>query len=252
MNSSKNQSKEKLLTYLDHFIESDFFQKIVIETREELNIPKKGFNKSKDEITNPSWDDYILYVPEELKEDKGEILRFVNSQIRKTYEKFPVNDIRITAIFTAYIYYNLKIYKILSDINNICAIEDIKQTIQEREGLKLGIEEINRMIGTDTYPVILKINPSVSQRDIVSYIKDNWKIIKYHLDKYENKSKLGKIRSRDPKIKERDRFIYKNREKPYKEIVSLVQKEFPEVSDSVDQGSVGKIISLEKQRRKEV
>ncbi|MGM0438935.1 MAG: hypothetical protein ACQEP3_00650 [Patescibacteria group bacterium] len=252
MNSSKNQSKEKLLTYLDHFIESDFFQKMVRETREELNIPKKGLNKSKDELTSCSWDKYILYIPEELKGDKGEILRFVNSQMGRAYEKFPVNDIRITAIFTVYIYYNLKIYKILNKTDNICSIEDIKQTIQEREGLKLNSKEINRMIGTDTYPVILKINPSASQRDIVSYIKDNWKIIKYHLDKYENKSKLGKIRSRDPKIKERDRFIYKNREKPYKEIVSLVQKKFPEVSDSIDQGSVGKIISLERQRRKEV
>ena len=100
------------------------------------------------------------------------------------------------------------------------------------------------------YPSIIKINPSVSQRDLISFIKSNWDIIKENQKKSENfTQKIKSLRNKDIKKKERNNFIYQNRHLPIKKIFKMVSDEFGEI---LDDGHIGKIISLEKKRRKEV
>ena len=250
---SSEQSKKKLLNYLDYFIESDFFQSKVKEIRKKVGIPEGGFEVDSDKFKDLSWFDYFLYEPKQLKKKGNNTLKKVNIEVQEVCKEFSIDNIQIKTIFRIYIYHNKKNYELLNDLDNMCSIADMRTEIEDREGLSLSTEEVIQILKLNTYPIGLRIHPSASQRDIVSYIKNNWDDIKSYLSHYKKEgSKFGKIRSRNPKIKERDRFIYKHRKKPYKEIASLVQKEFPEVSDSVDQGSIGKIISLEKQRRKEV
>lgn len=96
------------------------------------------------------------------------------------------------------------------------------------------------------------MHPRISQRDLLDYVKTHWEIIRFYLSQYKNdKSKLGKLRTKNEFIKQRNEFIYKNRNMPYKNLVVAVNEQFPNrIKDTVDEGNVGKIISLERKRRK--
>ena len=100
------------------------------------------------------------------------------------------------------------------------------------------------------FPVRVDISPYASKRDILDFIRKNYDRIKEIQDKHKIKViKIGKIRSRKPHIQKRNDFIYKHRHLPRREIMRLVSKKFNEV---LDYGHIGKIISLEKKRRKEM
>lgn len=105
---------------------------------------------------------------------------------------------------------------------------------------------------TNEFPVAIGISPNASQREIIDFIKKMFPDIKRIQDKYKTKgSRLGKVRTKNPRKQEIGDFIYENQNLPYREIVSLVCKKFPEEdTESIDEGSVGKIISLENKRRK--
>ncbi len=99
-----------------------------------------------------------------------------------------------------------------------------------------------------SHPVILRINPYASQREIIDYIKKFYNLsIKPIQDYYKiDNIKLGSVKKKDPKKQERNNFIYENKDLPRAEIASLVGKKFKEY---LDVGHVGKIISLEKKKR---
>lgn len=100
-----------------------------------------------------------------------------------------------------------------------------------------------------TYPVVLRISPYASKRDILDYVKKMYKhSIAPRQEKYRRDDiKLGKIKQKNPEIQKRNHFIYENRDKPRKEIASLVAERFDEY---LDVGHISKIISLEKKKRK--
>ena len=99
------------------------------------------------------------------------------------------------------------------------------------------------------YPVAIRIHTDASQRDIIAFIKANWKIIEQYQKRYFNpkrKTSLKNSKTHVPK-KERDAFIYEHRHLSHKRIMTLVREQFGE---PLDVGLIGKIISLEEKRRK--
>lgn len=124
-------------------------------------------------------------------------------------------------------------------------------TAEENYTLPVATFDTEKMefLDRDTFPVMLAISPFASQRDIVEYVK------KFHADhilpiqkrslaKYENTPMRN--RSKDSSTRDRNDFIYENRELPRKEIATSVAKKFKEY---LDVGHIGKIISEEKKKR---
>lgn len=254
-----NQSKQKLLNYLDNFIDSDYFQDNIKETRKELGIPSDGFSLSEDNfqiVRNAyneealynmgSWTLYEYYLPEEFKDRKWDVTKSM-IKIRK---KLPINNSIISAILTIYLFGNTKRYELLEEGADLCEIIDIKRELDKFCEIDTnGTVNIVRM-SYRNYPVVLKLHPDISQRDLADYIKKNWSEIHRHLSDYKDKdSKMGKFKTRNVSKKKRNDFIYNNRELPRKQIKEMVEKEFNEV---LDYEYIGKIISEERKRRKEV
>ncbi len=255
------QAKQKLLNYIDDFIDSDCFQVGIIALRKKFDIPSSGFDlpeKLKRKLIQNIQIESLTLVPPETENKKPGIIKEIHLGIKELSKNFPLNDNQVISLFKIYLFYNVKLYEALEgslDEINLCRIEDVKDELEEYEFLAPSKDVVDIFKKKfNNYPIALKLHPSISQRDLVDYIKHNWNIINFYLSQYKDeKSTLGKTRNRNNEIKKRDKFIYDNRHLSHKEISSLVSKNFSrEVSDTINEGSVGKIISLEKKRRKQV
>lgn len=119
-------------------------------------------------------------------------------------------------------------------------------------------ESITRYEGSG-FPVTLHISSFATKRDILDFIEKSYQTkIKPIQEDLVNMFPvpLKNIRTRNKNIESRDDYIYRNRKKPYKEISRLVMHKFRDIlplnKRNLDQGSIGKIISLEEKRRKQV
>lgn len=100
-----------------------------------------------------------------------------------------------------------------------------------------------------SYPVILRISPYASQREIIDYVKKTYtRHIKPIQERYKDEGVyLGRVKKKKKGIQERNDFIYKNRHLPSKEIMRLLYDKFEGID--IDYGYIGKIISMEKKKR---
>lgn len=99
-----------------------------------------------------------------------------------------------------------------------------------------------------SHPVIIRVSPYASQREIIDYIKKSYN---HHIrpiqERYQDEDvSIGKVRKKKEKIQTRNKFIYEHKHLPRKEIMQLVTDTFDEV---LDYGHIGKIISLEIKKR---
>jgi len=101
------------------------------------------------------------------------------------------------------------------------------------------------------YPLAIKFSPYVTKRDLLDYVDKQFdKTIKPLQEKYINpKSKMGKFKSKDSEIAARNEYIYELRDNPRKEIARIIKEVWNEYYDV---GTIGKIISIEEKRRKEL
>lgn len=244
----KTQAVQKMMNYLDEFIKSDPFQGQVIKIRKDLEIPQNGYEiTAKDEQAIKTLD--IFYLREGFTRRKSKDCR---RALREILDKFPISGLKISYGFYIYLLYNTVKTELFYEgfsLNNLCRIVDMKEMTYEYEGVFDVLEGVMQEM-TSKHPIALYIRPEATQRDIVEYVKNMWDYIEMYKGKYANKeSKVGKIRSKNKKIEARNLFIYEHRELPRKEIMHLVTDKF---GDVVDYGHIGKIISLEKKKRKEV
>ncbi len=100
-----------------------------------------------------------------------------------------------------------------------------------------------------SHPVALLVDPYITERDLVDYIKKLYKHeIKPIQDEYKKpKSLRGRIRIRNEKIKQRDKFIYENKHLPKSQLASLVYRNFHQL---LDHPYLNKIIAKMKQENK--
>jgi len=145
------------------------------------------------------------------------------------------------------------------DLNsyNLCSVRDLTE-----EKMKGHITEndvytnLNFETSDDIFfPIAIKLSPYASKRNILNYIESIYMTeIKPLQDKYKNINikegkniKIGKIRSRNQIKQTRNNFIYQNKHLPLKKIGNLVYDKFDEL---LDDGHIGKVISLERKERK--
>lgn len=257
-----SQSKRKLLNYLDNYIDSDNFQDEVKDLREKFKIPQEGYELAEEQrkkliLEGTCGDGDIcgaFYLPKKWGVKKTSIIRDLNLSLRALTEKFPLVDMDIMLVFKIYLFHNIKLYKLLEgglDEVDLCRIADIKGDLEEFEFLAPSKEVVDIFKRTySSYPIVIKLHPAVTQRDLVDYIRSNWPKIDFFLSQYrDEESKLGKIKTRNISKKTRNDFIYENRQLPRRQIKEMVEATFGE---ELDYEYIGKIISEERKRRKKV
>jgi hypothetical protein len=98
-----------------------------------------------------------------------------------------------------------------------------------------------------SHPIVIRVTPYASQREIIDYIKKSYnRLIKPIQESYKLDVPIGKIRKKKPEIQERNKFIYENKDLPRKEIARLVAEKF---NQFLDYGHIGKVISIENKKR---
>lgn len=228
--ANESQSFQKVSQYLFSIRDKAQFQRIVAVLREEFEIPPSGFAfKLKDKNGLPrGWvvrrQKKRMAIFEELVAALCELYGFDSANWMTCFRFFVLFDT----------------FELRSDFEYDLIIVHpftAKNVVQMERA----------------YPVVLRISPYASLRDIQSYISLVYSSeIKPIQNKYLDPSiKIGKIRSQNARVRERNRFIYENQRLPRRELMRLVNDKYaPDYY--VDYAYVAKIIAMENKRRKEV
>lgn len=253
----QGQGYEKLKLYYEELIKSEFLQRKCNWIRLVNDIPDNGYpNSIPDGAID--WVDFISLPKKWLKRhDNDEDWEKLQAYIQGLCDELGLYDYMWHIIIQNHLFYD----KLPSPENlkhenfDLCQIRDEIQIGKSLESLSKEKKYRNAFLTLlysferefEHFPVTIGVSPYASERDIIDFIKKNFKEIKSIQGKYESKDiRIGKIRKKKPKVAERNEFIYNHGKLPYKEIMCLVTKKFGEC---LDYGHIGKIISLEQQRR---
>lgn len=272
MNDRIPKSTQQSINFFNDFIRKSDVQNFIIKLRKETFIPENGFSfeKEDEDIIFRESDYFLFYLPRKFFKDYSvnydakaaarnrllvESLRFLN--------KKGIDSPFINSLFRLYIVFNKTITHypndlakddllILEDLNHFLSWYDENQNnIISYSKSKSGnsrLERLNSLYGhlknkSIKYPFVLYINPNASQKQIIDFISRHWNKIKKH----DNDPKIDLTKNRTKRKQERNDFIYENRNLPLKKIAPLVSKQFP--GEYLDEGNIGKIISLENKKR---
>ncbi len=229
----KTQGFKKQWNYAKDLLSQKGFQTLVKKLRKSYDIPENGFK-----LNTPSWTHPIetwkhRTDPQMLEKLRNELRKFCETK------QFAEKDWR--SIFEYYIFYNELFLFQDPNSHNMCYVTDI---LTQKDSLG---QELNDSL-RNAFPVALLISPYASKRDILDYVEKLYKTqILPTQQIYQKDAKQGKVRNKNGKVQARNLFIYQNRNKSLKVIADLVRAEFKEL---LDHGHIGKIISLEHNKRK--
>jgi hypothetical protein len=226
---------KKLWNYFLAIVDSDAFKLFVSDMRYKYGIPRVGFNS---EEAGKVWN--------ETDRQKNYILgKQLNKDIKKICKKFDLHWFDWGEVIDQYIKYNEIERMGYDNAYNLCLISDLAEERREPFGKDI------RDSDDSAYPIAIRISPYASLRDILDYIKRLYKLqIKPMQDSYKNKNiRLGKIKAKNPLIKKRNKFIFEKKSLPRRKIKELVKEKF---DITLDYEYIGKIISEEKKKRKEM
>lgn len=238
----RTSSYKKTLSYLTGLFDDSDFKKDVVRLRKKHNLPKDGLPEILYDVASNGYKRY--QYPQYLTDGK------FYSDVGDFCEKYGL-DLMWSEVFEIYIIFN----HIELDVNATpMQIQDIGHQASNSfifEGDEFYLSFVKKL--SKTHPVAILLNPYSSEREILDYVRKLYKIRIEPLQiSYRNPNiKLGKFKRRKSSIKERNDFIYKHKHLPLKEISKLIITKFG--SDrAIDEGYIGKIISMEKKRRKDV
>ncbi|MEW6617366.1 MAG: hypothetical protein AB1333_03020 [Patescibacteria group bacterium] len=244
----KTQSYKKLKNYVEVILQSDFVNEKIKKLRKELEIPDSGFSpvEKRDEY-NPS---SRFIMPGKWKYIRNKKKWGVLSvEIKTLLDKYYLHYLEWYEVFLNYLFYDEFVEPVDFNSYNLAVVRDLL-----RDKKDLGEDyECFEEYDNKAYPIAIKISPYMSKRDILDFIEKTYKTeVKPLQNGYKiTEVKIGKIKTKKKSIVQRDLFIYDSRQLPHKKIMSLVIERFPDEL-SVDEGMIGKIISIQKKRRKEV
>jgi len=224
-----------LFNYLRDLFLTEEFRVMMVKMRNHYKIPPSGFVVE----GNGPWS----HPPKEWSRD-----RIVLNEIRKEMKKLAANYFFLprdwSGVFESFLFYNRIQIALEPNAYNLSFVSDLK-TKTDTRGRETTQEEI------DVFPIALHISPYASKRSILDYVEKFYKTeIGVLQDKYKDAHvEIGKHKTKKEIIRQRNTFIYNNRHHPRRALVKLVNSQFPDAK--VDQGSVGKVISIETKRRKE-
>jgi hypothetical protein len=232
MAKKPTQGQKKLKIHFDRLIETDSFKAEVARVRRALELPHD--NSGPTETSRG----FMAKYNEETTSLRDRLL-VVNDYILKQLQD--------------YIFYNKFSNQ---DLGDVCEIEDAETELarysvnEDPDSSAKNSHSHNDDIEEklSRYPVSVRIHTDASQRDVVDFIEKNWSVIQSS-QKALRKGGGHSLKNSKTNVvnKERDAFIYANRDKSHKKIARLVHEKFHK---PIDMGTVGKIISEEKKRKK--
>lgn len=229
----KSKGSQKMWNYFLDIMKKDYFIQTIKEIRVKYDIPENGFGLE---------DGYYYRPPHDFNHDK-EVREEV---IEKICKKYKLHLFDYSDVIMDFIYFNLTqpLYEL-----GACGLFRVCDVLAEKEE---PFGDFVQQSDDNFYPIAIRMSPYASQRDLIDFIKNKviWKKeIEFLQYKYKSKDiKIGKVKSKKQDIQKRNEFIFQNSDKPLKAIRRLLaqQKIF------LDDGHIAKIISLEKQKRKDV
>jgi len=242
----------KLKVYFEEIIKSENFQQNIQNLRDKYGIPKDGFvfdpKRYKDFLPLPKKWIYINNINKIIELD---------FEIKTLVEKYDLYTQEWLTIFWNYLFYNQTFLNFLKDHifiypYDLCLINDARERfidLDDPEGgpyWKMTEEEELK-----SFPIAIKVSPYATERDIIDFIKKNYKRINLLQKKYQNPNiKIGKFRKKNEIIQKRNEFIWKHRDLPRKKIMYLVNEKFK--GKTLGYADIEKILILEHKRRKEL
>lgn len=227
---------KKILAYLHSLTEDKNFLKQIKRLRKKCNLPENGLTE------------YIFYTsPETGKKyiDCPDCMRGTNyiPDLDKICNDYGL-DIFWRQLLEHYLTYNnfdldIMVYPFaIEDINYLLNNTFPEPKIFEDEESNLDTAKLQ----AKTHPIALFIHPYASQRELIDYVKKMFKTSIEPLQKRYQKEhiKLGKVRTKSERIKQRNNFILQNKHLPKKELIHLVANNF---GDILSHDYVNKIIS---------
>lgn len=248
--TKKNQKSQKTLNEINAFIkvknyfldliDRKDFQDEVKKFRIKYLIPAKGFSK-KEKHLFPEPPEYGPGYPKRwnkfIKEpiDQFFWMKFFKDE-KKLGEKFQLPSSSLNTL-NDYVLYN-GTSLVDSDTPALCMVQDCNELGKCKE---LDKED------AISFPIMVRISPYASERDMLEYIRVIYsKEIEPLQKKYANEESLvGKTRKK--KNKERDNFIYEHSYLNAQEIKKIL----PEKWRTTTYNEINKVIQLQKKKRKE-
>ncbi|MFH1822976.1 MAG: hypothetical protein ABH830_04735 [Patescibacteria group bacterium] len=231
----------KLWNYFLEISKTDYFQDRIKELRIKYKIPKNGFNRS----------ECYTIPPDEWRVIHSDKIAELNIELENICKKYQLHYIDWMEVIENYLFYT-KLNRIMhTNSYNLCLLWDILEDKQETmlEKQEGNYSDCFERSDDLAYPIAIRISPYASQRDIIDYIKKIFPIILQYQETYKKKGvKIGKVKTKNKSIQERNDLIYKNKDKTLKEIRRILANK----NIFLDDGHIAKIISLEKQKRKDV
>lgn len=224
-----------LFNYLRDLFLTEEFRVTMVKMRNCYKIPPSGFViEGKGPWTHP---------PKEWNGDRA-ILAEIRKEMRTLAADYFFLPRDWSDVFESFLFYNKIQIALEPNAYNLSFVSDLKTNTDTR-GRTTTPEEIN------AFPVALHISPYASKRSILDYVEKFYKTeIATLQDKYKNpRVEIGRHKTKQEYLRKRNTLIYSNRHLPRKTLVKMANAQFPKAE--VDQGSVGKIISIEVKRRKE-
>jgi len=237
-NTNGTQGQRKLLVYFNDTAHTPHFQDLIKSLRKKYDIPATGFLSK----------DMQVSLPEQWKHKQNNSVHIkLNEDIKSICKLYFLHPVYWSDTIQNIIFYDK--YDVIGDMTegfDLCLFTNLRS--EHKEFL------FKKIIKNDdiAFPLAIRISPYASERDILDYVKKMYPVIKHFQEDLKDKtSKIGKIKKKKAGIKERNDFIYQNKHLPREEIMKLVGDKFGYYA-VIDYGYIGKIISMEKKKRKDV
>lgn len=246
MSDKITQSAKKTLLVFEEFIRKEEVVDFVKKLRKELNLPSKGIAFTAVDskaLSTPL--DAFFYIPKRVLKMSKSVNRNRAMQACNVFARERgFSSIHIGTLLRFYVFFNQTmdfIMKMIDTYNDYLRIEHLPSELSGwgKERVYDHFDAVSKK-----YPIVILVNPEVSQREIQDFISYNWSFIQAHRED----KKVNTYRKKKKKIQERNDFIYENRHLPRKEIMMKITDKYGS-DNTIDYGYIGKIISLEKRRR---
>ncbi|MBI4086442.1 hypothetical protein HY416_00455 [Candidatus Kaiserbacteria bacterium] len=258
MGSTLTQSAQQTLKFFEEFIRRKEVADFIKKYRAYLNLPPSGLSLTKeDERELKEGVLPHLYIPTRAREaypkdEKEKPFRVVNTCLAFTGQQ-GVKLWSVGLMLLHYLFFNritaIPVNFLGTNRDDLLRLEYLPDELlwfdnEDHFLLKCMYEHFDEV--SKTHPVVLYINPEVSQRQIQDFLAKNWAEIEQY--RKDVKSPITGPRKKNKRTQERNDFIYEHRQLPRKEIMHLLYDKYGAELD-IDYGYIGKIISLEKKRR---
>ncbi|HEY4486551.1 MAG TPA: hypothetical protein VJB70_02365 [Candidatus Paceibacterota bacterium] len=228
---------KKVINYIRALADTKEFKDFITRMREKYEIPAGGLKDEQQTVPPPEW----------VQKHSYDEYRKLASEASKFAQTYHLHHLDGEETIVHYIFYDELVFYSNHNAFNLCIVSDIPMEKDEPFS-KITQEDDDRL-----FPIAIRVSPYATLRDILDFVKRVYKHeIVFLQNNYKEKGvRLGKFKERKGKIRERNDFIYSHRDLPRKQIVPLVHERFGK-DNILDVGHIGKIISLEKKRRKEL